>query len=133
MKEPSIPIRSFARAVFLVPLLLAAVACSSFELEGGGDYDLTPEAISRSETVHASFWGFLWSTPDVQKCEPGFQIYRVEYHDNFLFALASVATLGLYAPQSVEWWCVPSGSSGEDDEDDGDVWDPDADVAGEGR
>ena len=126
MKELSVIRRSFARTIAAAALVCCAAACSSFELEGGGDAQLTPDARSISETVHASFWGFFWSTPEVQKCEPGFQIYRVEYHDNFLFALVSVATLGLYAPQSVEWWCAPTELP---DEDDGDVWDPDAERA----
>ena len=103
-------------ATVLLAILLALVpACMSFEIEGSGDFDKGPDAQNVSETIHGSFWGFMWATPEISKCEKGFELYRIEYHHNALYVLASVASLGLYVPQSVEWWCVPR----EVDDDEG--------------
>ena len=94
-------------------LLLACTAgCATFLVEGSGEK--TPEAQVIKETVHNSFWGFQWRDSNVIQCDADKELFRVKVHQNVLFALSSIATLGLYAPQSVETWCVPRDSSDED-------------------
>lgn len=42
-------------------------------------------------------------------------IDRVEYYTNGLYLLAQTLTLGLWVPQSVEWWCQDATWQDEDD------------------
>lgn len=101
--------------IFMAPLISA---CSTFEVEGNGS--LTPEAITGSETVHSSLYGIQWREFDIEKCGDN-TLFRVEYHTNAGLLLASLVTLGLYVPQTVEWWC----NSPTDDAEDEEVWNPD--------
>ena len=79
-------------------------SCTTFELEGSGS--IAPHSITGSETVHSSLYGFRWSPHTIEKCGDA-NLFRVEYHTNAAFLLASAVTLGLYVPQTVEWWCTP--------------------------
>lgn len=111
---------SISARVFFILVMMCAQACSTFEVEGSGS--ITPDAITGSEIVHGSLYGFQWRTFDVEKCD-GDSLFRVEFHTNAGLLLASVVTLGLYVPQTVEWWCYsPAG-----DEEDEEVWVPTAD------
>ena len=101
--------------IVLVSSLLLVAGCASFEIEGAGDVDLGPDRKTESETIHGSFWGIKWKDRAISKCEKNHELYRVEYHDNALYAIISVASLGLYVPQSVEWWCAKR----PDNEDEG--------------
>ena len=105
-----------ACAFALVVLLSGVAGCTTFMIEGSGDTDKTPDAQKLEETVHGSFWGFDWAERNVVKCDTGNELFRIKVHQNVLFVLASVATLGLYVPQSVEWWCVARDESAEDEE-----------------
>jgi len=97
------------RHVHGIVLLVAAVgclaACSTFDVEGDGAK--TPDVAHGTATHHGSFWGFDWSDWTAERCDAGRGIYRVRYHTNAFYALATVCTLGLYVPQDVEWWCQP--------------------------
>jgi hypothetical protein len=103
-------------------ILLASIACVSacttFEIEGSGSF--TPDARTGSETVHGSLYGIEWQPRTVEKCGQD-TLFRVEYHTNAALLLASVATLGFYVPQTVEWWCAAA----SDDDEDEEVWVPD--------
>ncbi|MEM6639838.1 MAG: hypothetical protein AAF610_08035 [Pseudomonadota bacterium] len=100
----------------LLALILAG--CATFEIEGDGS--ITPDAVTGSQTVHNSLYGFRWVPHMVEKCG-GDKLFRVEVHTNAAFVLVSVATLGLYVPQTVEWWCdAPA------DDADEEAWDPTA-------
>lgn len=104
--------------------------CSTFELERAAICcDQVKAPASRSETVHGSLWGFKWREHTVEKCEDGCGLYRVEYQTNALFLMASVLSLGLYVPQTVEWWCLMEPR----DDSDKEVWDPDKDGSQESR
>ncbi len=106
----------------LMTLVIAVAfiqACTTFEVEGNGS--ITPEAITGSETVHGSLYGFHWSEFDIEKCEDN-TLFRVEYHTNAGLLLTSLLTLGLYVPQTVEWWCNSPMTDDENEE----VWDPNA-------
>lgn len=104
-------------------VLSGASACATFEVEGSGS--ISPNARTGSETVHGSLYGFRWRPFTVEKCGTD-SLFRVEGHTNVGLILVSVATLGLYVPQTVEWWCyTPDG-----DDLDEEVWDPDADLRG---
>jgi len=108
--------------VALVSIIAILSACSTFEVEGNGS--ITPDAITGSETVHGSLYGFQWKPFAIEKCGTD-SLFRVEYHTNAALLLASVATLGLYVPQTVEWWCHSPVDVDEDEE----VWDPTADMS----
>jgi len=103
------------RTLVLASLILGVSGCMSVVIEGSGDRDKTTSAQSVQETIHGSFWGSLWNTPSVSKCDKGQELYRIKYHQNALYALVSLATLGLYVPQAVEWWCVPRADSSTDE------------------
>lgn len=103
-------------------LVLAAVvigtsACATIELEGSGS--ITPDAITGSETVHGSLYGFRWKPYQTEKCGKD-SLFRVETHTNAGLILVSVLTVGLYVPQTVEWWCYSTDNEGLEE----DVWDP---------
>lgn len=105
---------------FILTLTIAATsACTTFEVEGDGS--ITPQAKTGSETVHGSLYGFHWQPVTIEKCGAD-SLFRVEYHTNAILLLASVASLGLYVPQTVEWWCNSPSIDDEDEE----VWDPTA-------
>ena len=78
-------------------------ACATMTIEGDGEK--TPDSKKGIHTVHNSFYGFVWSSPPVDKCENRHGLYRARYHTNLGYVLAPVITLGLYVPQTVEWWC----------------------------
>jgi hypothetical protein len=96
------------RAPLLAALILALSGCMTFELEAAAvEAGHGMSAASTSETVHGSWWGFKWSDHVVEKgAEGDYGLYRVEYHTNALFSVVSVLTLGLYVPQTVEWWTL---------------------------
>jgi len=106
----------------LVALTIVTLSgCSTFELEAGATcLNERKDFGSHSETVHGSLWGFKWSDHTIGKCEDACGLYRVEYHTNAVFVLASVVTLGLYVPQTVEWWCLVEPR----DDSDQQPWDP---------
>ncbi len=105
--------------IVLILALALTPACTTFEVEGNGS--ITPEAIAGSETVHGSLYGFHWRETDIEKCGDN-TLFRVEYHTNAGLLLASLLTLGLYVPQTVEWWCNSPSTDDENEE----VWDPNA-------
>ncbi len=103
---------------FLWGLTLACLAgCSTFELEGSGS--ISPSTITGRETVHGSLYGYRWQQFQVEKCEQD-SLFRIEFHTNALLLLTSLVTLGLYVPQTVEWWCNTQVAPDEEEE----VWIP---------
>lgn len=105
------------RDIALLLIAVSLVGCSTFELEGAGA--ITPDSKTGSETVHGSLYGFYWRPTTVEKCGKD-HLFRVEYHTNAALILASVVTLGLYVPTTVEWWCT----SAQIDDEDEEAWDP---------
>ena len=83
------------------PLLLPS--CMTFKVIGDGSK--TADSCHGSETVHSSLYDFDWVDRDAKKCGEGHAIQRVQFTTNGLLLLASVLSLGLYVPQTVEWWC----------------------------
>ena len=112
--------KSLTPALFAVTLICSG--CSTFELEGSGS--ITPNAITGSETVHGSLYGYRWRDFAIEKCGTD-SLFRVEFHTNAALLLASVLSLGLYVPQTVEWWCHSSQDSDANQEDE-EVWVPPA-------
>ncbi len=110
-------------AVVLIAAGLAA--CSTVEVEGAGS--ITPDAITGSETVHGSLYGFRWRPYTTEKCGTD-SLFRVETNTNVGLLLVSIASLGLYVPQTVEWWCYKPAAGDEDEE----IWDPSANMESEG-
>ena len=70
-----------------------------------GDGEKSVQSKTGTHTVHGSYYGFVWSAPPVDKCDNGQGLYRARYHTNVSYALVSVFSIGLYVPQTVEWWC----------------------------
>lgn len=104
---------------FVVWVAVCFSACASVEIEGNGS--ITPDAITGSATVHGSLYGFRWQPFTTEQCG-GDSLFRVETHTNALLLGVSVLSLGLYVPQTVEWWCyLPSAA-----DDDAEIWDPNA-------
>ncbi len=104
------------RARTALPLLALALmlpGCMTFEV--GANASITEESASRSETVHGSFYGYRWRDYHVQKCDET-ALALVEYHFNGLQLFASALSLGLYVPQTVEWWCDDPSVVDDDDE-----------------
>lgn len=107
--------KRLVRAFVIASVAVSVSSCMSFVVEGAGDRDKTVGAQKAEETIHGSFWGSLWVKPTVAKCDKNHELYRIKYHQNALYVLASVATLGLYVPQAVEWWCVVRDDSSADE------------------
>ena len=90
--------------VIVVFCMIAGISgCATMTIEGDGQK--TPESTTGTHTRHGSFYEIVWAEPPVDKCENNRGLYRVRYHTNAAYALVSVVTLGLYVPQTVEWWC----------------------------
>ena len=81
-----------------------------------GDGQKTPQSKTGTHTLHGSFYSFVWSEPPVEKCDNGHGLYRARYHTNMVYVLASALSLGLYVPQTVEWWCDGTPAQDEDEE-----------------
>lgn len=105
-------------------LLVVLSSCSSFALkrsaalEGYGKSDG-----STTTTFHGSYWPFSWSgtgtgpESNVVHCAEGcVGVHTVEYHTNLAYALGPILTIGLWVPETVEWWCLVE--TPDDEEDD---------------
>ncbi len=105
-------------------LLVVFSSCSSFELKSSKavpGYGMSKD--SATMTFHGSYWPFSWSgsgsgpESNVIHCdEECVGIHRVEYHTNLVYALGPILTLGLWVPETVEWWCLVE-TPDDDDED----------------
>lgn len=106
------------RAVLICIMIVSISGCATMTIQGDGQK--TPESETGTHTVHGSYYNFVWSAPPAEKCENGRGLYRVRYHTNAAYALVSVFSLGLYVPQTAEWWCDGTASP----EDEGDLYNP---------
>ena len=95
-------------------LVTSVTGCMTFAIEG--DVPKTPDSKTKSETIHSSIYDIQWSSWTVEKCDERKGLARAEFHTNAVYLLASVATLGLYVPQTVTWWC--DGAKPPDNDDD---------------
>ncbi|WP_455202033.1 hypothetical protein [Kaarinaea lacus] len=91
------------RTVLICCLMFSMSGCATMTIEGDGQK--TPQSKTGTHTVHGSFYSFAWSEPPVDKCDNGRGLYRARYHTNMAYVLVSAISLGLYVPQTVEWWC----------------------------
>lgn len=81
-----------------------------------GDGQKTPQSKNGTHTKHGSYYDIVWSEPPVTKCDNGRGLYRARYHTNAIYSLVSILSLGLYVPQTVEWWCDGTPDPEEDEE-----------------
>ena len=108
----------------LCSVVFVTSACTTFEVEGDGK--LLPTSEHGREVVHGSLYKTTpWKSRSIDKCPGGLGLYRVEYYTNALFVLTSALTLGVYVPQSVEWWC--QAEEGDNDYADDDILGPSSD------
>lgn len=89
--------------VLLVLLFFSFSGCATMTLEGDGQK--TPKSKTGTHTKHGSYYSLVWSEPPADKCDNGRGLYRVRHHTNALYSLVSLISLGLYVPQTAEWWC----------------------------
>jgi hypothetical protein len=94
-------------------MIISLWGCATMTIEG--DCQKTPKSKTGTHTAHGSFYGFVWSEPPPEKCDNRRCLYRVRYHTNAVYVLASVISLGFYVPQTVEWWC--DGTPVDDDDE----------------
>ncbi len=102
------------RAMLIFCTITGLSGCATMTIEGDGQK--TPKSTTGTHTAHGSFYSFVWSAPPITKCENGRGLYRARYHTNALYALVSLASLGLYVPQTVEWWCDGTPKQDENEE-----------------
>ncbi len=110
--------KNYMRTVLISCMLVSISSCATMTIEGDGQK--TVESTTGTHTVHGSYYSFVWSSPAVDKCKNGRGLYRARYHSNVVYALVSVVSLGLYVPQTVEWWCDGT----PDPDDDGEQYHP---------
>ena len=96
-------------------LILTISGCATMTIEGSGEK--TVQSKTGTHTVYGSYYNFVWSEPPVTKCEDGRNLYRARYHTNAVYTLATVFSLGLYVPQTVQWWCDGTPEPDEDEEE----------------
>ncbi|MBU0480788.1 MAG: Bor family protein [Proteobacteria bacterium] len=84
-------------------------------IEGAGQK--TPQSKTGTHTKHGTYFNHIWSEPPVEKCDNGRGLYRVRYHTNAVYALVSIVSLGLYVPQTAEWWCDGTPAQADDEEE----------------
>ena len=104
-RRPEIPF------LFLIAALVCIPGCASYELRTP-DSDPLVE-VYESEAPNAFFWG-LWMDPQVMTAECNSSgLNDVVIKRNYFQDLASVITLGIWMPASVEYRCrAPHGDGG---------------------
>ena len=82
--------------------------------------DPDPVTEPEREMAHSLFWGLLQIPQDVvtQDCLSN-TLDEVYITTNFVYAFATVVTLGIWAPLNVEWRCAEK--SADDGSDDGEI------------
>lgn len=91
----------------LLPLICVSVGCSSFTIMG---YEDNPQG-RRVERYDGCLWdnrlwnGYLWEKNWVSKVSPTNTLASVTLHQNYCYALCTVVSLGIWAPQEIEWYC----------------------------
>lgn len=96
------------RLIMITSIFIGFSGCTTMTIEG--DVPKTPQSKTGTETVHGSYYDFVWESPMVLKCDNRQGLARARYHTNALYSLVSVVSLGLYVPQTVQWWCDGSPS-----------------------
>lgn len=99
------------RLIIITAIFIGFSGCATMTIEG--DVPKTPKSKTGTETVHGSYYNFSWQSPVVLKCDSRRGLARACYHTNVVYALVSTVSLGLYVPQTVQWWC--DGSPQDDD------------------
>lgn len=102
------------RLLLICCMIISLSGCATMTIEGDGQK--TPESETGTHTAHGSFYGFVWSEPPVSKCENGRGLYRVRYHTNAAYVFVSTISIGLYVPQTAEWWCDGTPMPEDDEE-----------------
>ncbi len=95
-------------------LIISMSGCATMTIEGDGQK--SPQSETGTHTKHGSFYSFVWSEPPVSKCDNGHGLYRVRQHTNVAYSIVSLLSLGLYVPQTAEWWCDASSPAVEEEE-----------------
>lgn len=106
--------RNTLRTLLLCTLIVSLAGCTTMTIEGDGQK--TPASKTGTHTVHGSYYNFVWSAPAVEKCDNGHGLYRARHHTNAAYALVSLVSIGLYVPQTVEWWCDETSTEDENED-----------------
>ena len=102
------------RVIFFCFMIVGLSACATVTVEG--DLPKTADSTTGTDTVHGSFYNFVWSEPTVTKCETGEGLARVRTHTNVAYSFVSILSLGLYVPQTITWWCDGTPEDDADEE-----------------
>ncbi len=91
------------KRLMLVAVFIGLAGCTTHTIRGGGPK--TASVIAGKETVHGSLYGFFGPDIPQQKCTKDYDLVQARYHTNALYLLVSVVSLGIYVPETIEWWC----------------------------
>ena len=100
-----------ASLLALIVSVILTTGCMHFDVEnhpkGMDKTALSPKG--GIETIHGSLYGFYWhkrTQENIIKAKGDVQLYRVRYCTNIFYCLASVFSIGLYVPETIEWQLV---------------------------
>lgn len=91
------------RVIFICFMIVGFTGCATVTLDSHAPK--TTKSTTGVDTVHGSFYGFVWSAPEATKCKDKQGFARIRTHTNFAYSLVSILSLGLYVPQNITWWC----------------------------
>ena len=96
--------------VALLTALLASSGCYHYRVGFPGT--LGDGLEPRTETKWSLVWGLVQQNIEDPPSCPSHRLAQVTSTTNYLYALVTVATLGLAAPLQLEWRCAPLPSGG---------------------
>lgn len=96
-------------------LMTGLLLCGCMTIEVASNVSPTEDSTNGYEIVHGSIYGYRWRDYHVQKCDES-ALATVELNFNWIELLVSSVSLGLYVPQTVEWWCEDSSTNDDEEE-----------------
>lgn len=95
-----------AQQLLLAGTLLVATGCTSFVVHNSAEVIGTKVSDdSTTITYFGSYWGLKWSGPDRIPTDNDYVgMKKVISHSNLGYSLASVLTLGIWVPMTIEYW-----------------------------
>jgi len=106
------------RVIFICFMIVGFSGCATVTLDSHASK--TTKSTTGVDTVHGSFYGFVWSASEATKCKDKQGFARIRTHTNIAYTFVSILSLGLYVPQNITWWC--DGSQKDDQNED--AWIP---------
>lgn len=99
------------RLSILVLILFLQQGCYHYPVQAPA---ADPSTEYKKQTAHSLFWGLAQKNVSAENCQPTPGLAEVRVTTNLGFALATVVTLGIWCPMTVEWRCAkPCQDNGE--------------------